>query len=196
MRVTEQSINAAGCNRVRDKSHDAEWRETNHPLHDFCHGFGKVAQNFVEFVARVSEGKTHNHAPSKNSDIICRRQRVNRIVDDVHDDVLQNFNDAARRSDCRIRADLQFQCRGEQERRRDRNERRQKSSDNVKLNYRLHCRVWFGALAHCVHDQNENQNRRDALQCVDEKFSENRNERHDRRHEQRQRNADNQTHGN
>ena len=49
--------------------------------------------NFMSGIACTFEGKTDNNCPSQNTDIVSMCQGVDWIVDDIHYDILQDFND-------------------------------------------------------------------------------------------------------
>ena len=97
---------------------------------------------------------------------------MERVVDDVEDEVVNDLDDAARRSDRRI-GDNQMQRRREGKGECNRDDGREEGRDDVEAHDGLQrCACADGALRHGVHDQDEDEDRCDALQGADEDIAE------------------------
>ena len=121
------------------------------------------------------ESDTEKYSPCEDTDVVGVRQCVNWIVNDVHDDVVENFDDAGWRSNLCVR-NLELELCRKQEGCRDCNKRSEERADDVQRDNRLHCVAGISVfLCHGVHDENEYEYRGDALQSLDEKITENLN---------------------
>ena len=97
---------------------------------------------------------------------------MERVVNNVHDEVVYDLDDAARRRDGRIRHD-EMERRGEGEGEADGDDGGEEGRDDVEPDDGLQCRARAdGALRHGVHDKDKDEDRRDALQGADEDIAE------------------------
>ena len=134
--------------------------------------------------------------PCEDADVVRRRERMNRIVDDAENEIVQAFRDAGRRHDFRVRRNGEVQRCRERERVRDGDERREERRKDVELHDWLHRRARVRILLrHRVHDEHEDEDRRDAFQRFDEQIAEDRHGRHGLRHRDREQDAEHEADG-
>ena len=126
------------------------------------------------------------HSPCEDADVVRRHDGVQRVVDDAQDEVVQNFDDAARRRHLR-RGDGEMERRREEKRVADGDHRGQEGADDVEAHDGAHRSAGVRVLLrHGVHDEHEDENGRDALERLYEEVAED----GDRRNDLRQGNGD------
>ena len=134
--------------------------------------------------------------PAEDTDVVRRCQRVNRVVDNRENQVVQDLDDAGRRRELRI-GDLQVQSRREGERECDSDERSAERREDVEAHNRLHGSAGIRILlSQSVHDEHEDEDRCDALEGTDEEIAEHRDGRYSLRRSQRNDDADDETSSN
>ena len=198
MDVADQRGEAAVADGLGDEAHDAERREADDPSDDARDGLRDVGQDvFRRGIRRDVEGKPHDDRPREDADVIGMKEGRDGIVDDGENQIVQDFDDAGRRIDAGGVRHLQVQCRREEEGQRHADDGGRKCPDDVQNNNRFHRRIATGSAArHRIHDEEENQNRRDAFECFDEEIAENGNDGNEARRKGRNQNPNHEPDGN
>ena len=172
LEVADEGIHAARTNCIRDEPHDAERSETDDPEYDLRHDDGEVAHRVLRGRACFLESDPCEDAPCKDADVVRACDCVNWVVDDVQDEVVHDLDDTARRCDVCVRDD-EMERRWEGEGESDSNDGCEEGRDDVEAHDGLQCRPRAdGTLRHRVHDENEDEDRRDTLQGTDEDIAE------------------------
>ena len=126
------------------------------------------------------------HSPCEDADVVRRHDGVQRVVDDAQDEVVQNFDDAARRRHLR-RGDGEMERRREEKRVADGDHRGEERADDVEAHDGAHGSAGVRVLlCHGIHDEHEDENGSDALERLYEEVAED----GDRRNDLRQGNGD------
>ena len=130
LKVADEGIHAARTDSIRDETHDAERGKADNPEHDLCHDDGKIMDGVLCGRTCFLQRHTGEDTPCEDADVVGVCDGVERVVDDVEDEVVNDLDDAARRSDCRI-GDNQMQCRREGKGECNRDDGREEGCDDV-----------------------------------------------------------------
>jgi hypothetical protein len=91
-------------------------REMDNPADDGRHGAGKIFQPLpCRRVVEPAQGEAQDDGPSEDADIVGVHEGRDRIVYEGQDQIVEYLDNPARRSQFRIRRDLQHQAGREEE---------------------------------------------------------------------------------
>ena len=93
---------------IGDEAHDAERCEANDPLHDLRDRLREVIEHILRRVTGRVQRNAGKAGPAEDTDVVRRCQRMDWVVDDREDQVVQDLEDSAWRCNLRI-CQLQLQ---------------------------------------------------------------------------------------
>ena len=130
MQIADDRIRAVRADRVRHESHDAERGKADDPEDDLRHDNGKVTHGVLCRCICLLQGNTGKDTPREDADVVRVRNGVERVVNDVEDQVVNDLDDAARRRDRRLCHD-EVERRGEGKRECHGDDGREERRDDV-----------------------------------------------------------------
>ena len=163
--ITDECSKTCGADGFSDKAHDAERCEVDDPGNHFRNSCCNIIEaGLCRAASHALQRNAENDSPCKNADVVCIHERCDRVIDNGQDQVVKDLDDAAWRSQLRVRSDLERQRGREEEGHCNAYERRTECTNDVQHNDWLHASFCiFLTLCHGVHDKEENENRSDAL---------------------------------
>ena len=113
--VAEQCTETIRADGIGHEAHDAERCKADDPLHDLRDRLREVVEHVLRRVTGRMERDASQAGPAEDANVVGIGHRVNRVVDDRKNQVVQDLDDAGRRRELRI-GNLQVQDRRERKR--------------------------------------------------------------------------------
>ena len=114
--ISQQGIYTGSTDRISNKSHDAKRSEVDDPGNDLSDSMGYIIKHrFCCTVCVTFECKTGNDRPGQDTDVICSKKRIDRIIYNGKNYIVQYFDDAGRRSQFGIGRHLEMKYGREKE---------------------------------------------------------------------------------
>ena len=114
--ISQQGIYTGRTDRISNKSHDAKRSEVDDPGNDLSDSMSYIIKHrFCCTVCVTFECKAGNDCPGQDTDVICSKKRIDRIIYNGKNYIVQYFDDAGRRSQFGIGCHLEMKYGREKE---------------------------------------------------------------------------------
>ena len=172
--IPQKSSDTGGTYGISNEAHDAKRCEVDDPGHHFRNACGNIIEAGLGSITGTGlECNPQNDCPAKDADVVSVHQCSHRVIHDAQNQVMEHLDNAAWRCQLRIRCHLKSQVRRKQEGHGHAYDGCKECTNHIEFNNRLHAAAGtFFSLGHGIHDQEEDQNRRNAFQSFNKKIPE------------------------